>query len=88
MIVERGVEEKNLNDSNGENCKIQVDESHSEIQSPHFHSHYEENFKPLELLGSGAYGIVFKAQNKTDESIYALKRINLPTKYVQIFSQP
>lgn len=83
MIVERGVEEKNMNDSSGENWKIQVDDSHS--GSPLFHSHYEENFTPLELLGSGAYGIVFKAQNKTDKSIYALKRINLPTKYGFLF---
>ena len=35
------------------------------------------NFKMLEKLGEGTYGCVFKAIDKTDQTVVALKRMAL-----------
>lgn len=40
-------------------------------------SRYESDFVELELLGKGAYGAVFKAQNRLDGRHYAIKKIKL-----------
>lgn len=38
------------------------------------------DFKIQDVLGSGAFGIVFRAYLKSDDHEYAIKRIRLPTK--------
>ena len=35
------------------------------------------NFEVKQKLGSGSYGVIFKAINKTDKSVCVLKQINL-----------
>ncbi|PWN39467.1 Serine/threonine-protein kinase [Ceraceosorus guamensis] len=40
-------------------------------------SRYESDFQELELLGKGAYGAVFAAQNRLDGRKYAIKKIKL-----------
>jgi hypothetical protein len=36
---------------------------------------YSQEFVELELLGTGGYGSVFKAQNKYNDNLYAIKKI-------------
>lgn len=43
-----------------------------------FKSRYLSDFSHQECLGKGGFGIVFQAQNRVDESSYAIKRICLP----------
>ena len=42
-------------------------------------SHYESDFKELELLGFGSFGSVYKCHNKLDGQLYAIKKIVLRT---------
>uniref|UniRef100_H2YXJ0 non-specific serine/threonine protein kinase n=1 Tax=Ciona savignyi TaxID=51511 RepID=H2YXJ0_CIOSA len=43
-----------------------------------YESRFINDFQPLECLGKGGFGIVFKARNKVDDCTYAVKRIMLP----------
>lgn len=43
-----------------------------------FKSRYLTDFVPVNCLGKGGYGVVFKAKNKIDDCNYAIKRIALP----------
>lgn len=43
-------------------------------------SRFCSDFMPSELLGRGAFGVVFRCQNRVDGSDYAVKRIKLPCK--------
>ncbi|XP_002128488.2 eukaryotic translation initiation factor 2-alpha kinase 3 [Ciona intestinalis] len=43
-----------------------------------YESRFLTDFEPLECLGKGGFGIVFKARNKMDDCTYAVKRILLP----------
>ena len=40
-------------------------------------SRYEEGFEEINLLGTGGFGAVVKARNKTDGRIYAVKKVRL-----------
>jgi translation initiation factor 2-alpha kinase 4 len=40
-------------------------------------SRYVQEFEPLQLIGSGASGEVWKVKHKLDQRIYAVKKINL-----------
>ena len=42
------------------------------------------DFEHIETLGKGGFGIVFESKNKVDECHYAVKRIALPNRYVQL----
>ncbi|XP_057369389.1 eukaryotic translation initiation factor 2-alpha kinase 3-like [Daphnia carinata] len=44
-----------------------------------FTSRFLEDFKPLRLLGKGAFGLVFEARKRIDQKDYAVKRIKLPS---------
>jgi len=37
----------------------------------------EENFNKIEKIGEGSYGIVYKAKDKTNGQLVALKKIRL-----------
>ncbi|XP_041983148.1 eukaryotic translation initiation factor 2-alpha kinase-like [Aricia agestis] len=39
---------------------------------------FDSDFEPLMCLGKGGFGVVFKAKNKIDHCLYAVKRITLP----------
>ena len=41
-------------------------------------SQFVRDFEPLEKLGSGGYGIVFRVKHKKNDTEYAVKRIVLP----------
>jgi hypothetical protein len=43
-------------------------------------SRYYEDFVQLEMIGKGAFGAVFKAQNKLDQKLYAIKKILINSK--------
>ena len=36
-----------------------------------------DNFEKVEKIGEGTYGVVYKARNRTNDEIVALKRIRL-----------
>lgn len=42
-----------------------------------FTSDFHKNFKVIDLLGKGGFGIVFRVKNKKDANEYAVKRINM-----------
>ncbi|KAI9559366.1 hypothetical protein GHT06_016155 [Daphnia sinensis] len=42
-------------------------------------SRFLEDFKPVRLLGKGAFGLVFEARKRIDQKDYAVKRIKLPS---------
>ena len=42
-----------------------------------YKSHFNENFVKVQDLGSGAFGCVIKAKNKTNQQIYAIKIIEM-----------
>ena len=44
-----------------------------------YESRFLEDFKPVSLLGRGAFGLVFEARKLIDEKHYAVKRIKLPS---------
>lgn len=67
LIVERHIET---------NKNIQLSNNEKEIDS--FNSRYLTDFEPVDCLGKGGYGVVFKAKNKIDDCNYAIKRIALP----------
>lgn len=43
-------------------------------------SRYFEDFVQLEMIGKGAFGAVYKAQNKLDRKLYAIKKISIDSK--------
>ncbi|GMS86551.1 hypothetical protein PENTCL1PPCAC_8726, partial [Pristionchus entomophagus] len=45
------------------------------LRSADFESEFDTKFQPIGILGRGTFGCVFKAQNKLDEFKYAVKRI-------------
>ncbi|XP_071827738.1 eukaryotic translation initiation factor 2-alpha kinase 3-like [Apostichopus japonicus] len=73
-------------------CEVPVDSAQSEVvfaeeamrvevvpeTNKGFTSRYLSDFNHQECLGKGGFGIVFQAQNRVDESSYAIKRISLP----------
>tara|TARA_B100001142_G_scaffold325050_1_gene377922 strand:+ start:1151 stop:1348 length:198 start_codon:yes stop_codon:yes gene_type:complete len=36
-----------------------------------------DNFEKVEKIGEGTYGVVYKARNRTNDDVVALKRIRL-----------
>jgi len=55
--------------------KSKSNNSCGENKIPQNYSRYREDFKELEELGTGAFGSVYKVQNKLDMRIYAMKKI-------------
>uniref|UniRef100_A0A1I7WXN7 Protein kinase domain-containing protein n=1 Tax=Heterorhabditis bacteriophora TaxID=37862 RepID=A0A1I7WXN7_HETBA len=51
--------------------------SNHNSQNESFHSKFLEDFQPVKLLGHGGFGVVFKAKNRLDEFLYAVKRISV-----------
>ena len=49
-----------------------------------FKSKFLEEFQDVEMLGAGGFGVVFKATHKIDCRDYAVKRIQLPSKLVEL----
>ncbi|CAG0887530.1 unnamed protein product [Cyprideis torosa] len=49
-------------------------------ESDTFMSRFLTDFTPLEVLGWGGFGVVFKVQNSLDDQYYAVKRICLPNR--------
>jgi len=47
------------------------------LETVHLISRYAKDFKELEEIGRGGFGIVYKAQHKLDGNIYAIKKIKL-----------
>ncbi|CAG7732579.1 unnamed protein product [Allacma fusca] len=45
-----------------------------------FRSQYLEEFKPIQCLGRGGFGVVFEAKKIIDDRNYAVKRIPLPNR--------
>lgn len=43
-----------------------------------FSSRFLEDFKLIQCLGKGGFGIVFQVKHKHDDCDYAIKRITLP----------
>lgn len=39
----------------------------------------EESFNKIEKIGEGSYGVVYKAKDKTNDAVVALKKIRLDT---------
>lgn len=62
------------------NKNIQLSNDEKEIDS--FKSRYLTDFEPVDCLGKGGYGVVFKAKNKIDDCNYAIKRIALPNRFI------
>lgn len=42
-----------------------------------FTGRYSRQFEELETLGKGGFGVVFKARDKFEEKVYAVKKIRL-----------
>lgn len=42
-----------------------------------YQSKFLNDFEPVKLLGHGGFGLVFKARNRLDEGMYAVKRISV-----------
>ena len=40
-----------------------------------FSSRYELDFKEISYIAAGGFGVVYKAQNKLDNTEYAIKKI-------------
>ena len=38
-------------------------------------SHFIENFAPLKILGTGAYGKVYQVKRNVDQKLFAIKKI-------------
>lgn len=53
---------------------------------PTYTSRYQSDFKHVQCLGKGGFGVVFHAQNLLDECEYAIKRITLPNRYVWYYN--
>ncbi|GMT37154.1 hypothetical protein PFISCL1PPCAC_28451, partial [Pristionchus fissidentatus] len=52
---------------------------------PQFSSRFFNDFKPSQIIGWGAFEIVFKAKNIFDKGTYAVKRIQIrTTKYMAL----
>ncbi|XP_053560264.1 eukaryotic translation initiation factor 2-alpha kinase 3 isoform X2 [Bombina bombina] len=47
-------------------------------------SRYLTDFEPVQCLGRGGFGVVFEARNKVDDCNYAIKRIRLPNRYIEL----
>jgi hypothetical protein len=39
--------------------------------------HYSEKFKQVDVIGHGAFGNVYKALDRSDEEVYAIKTVSL-----------
>lgn len=50
----------------------------SEKGTEGFSSRFLEDFKLIQCLGKGGFGIVFQVKHKHDDCDYAIKRITLP----------
>lgn len=50
----------------------------SEKSTEGFNSRFLEDFKLIQCLGKGGFGIVFQVKHKHDDCDYAIKRITLP----------
>lgn len=50
----------------------------SERSSEGFTSRFTDDFKLIQCLGKGGFGIVFQVKQKLDDCDYAIKRITLP----------
>ena len=44
------------------------------------------SFRVVEALGKGSFASVYKVQRKTDQKIYALKRVKVTRKLLHSFS--
>lgn len=71
LIVERQVETKISDTTNDDDENVNS-----------FKSRYLTDFEPVDCLGKGGYGVVFKANNKFDDCNYAIKRIALSNRSV------
>jgi hypothetical protein len=49
-----------------------------ETMDSQYSSHFITNYTPVECLGSGRFGIVYRCKHKLDGLEYAVKRILLP----------
>ena len=47
---------------------------------------YETDFLQEHCLGKGGFGVVFQAKNRIDDCAYAVKRISLPNRLVQLMA--
>ncbi|KAI1278057.1 Eukaryotic translation initiation factor 2-alpha kinase 3 [Halotydeus destructor] len=47
------------------------------LRRTRFGSLYVKNFEYIQFLGSGSFGIVFGAKNRSDNRVYAIKRIQI-----------
>ena len=45
---------------------------------------YLADFEQEECLGKGGFGVVFQARNKVDDQCYAIKRIALNNRYLNV----
>uniref|UniRef100_A0A8C5IAA3 Eukaryotic translation initiation factor 2-alpha kinase 3 n=1 Tax=Gouania willdenowi TaxID=441366 RepID=A0A8C5IAA3_GOUWI len=63
---------------------LEVEESKEllalESRPSEYVSRYLTDFKPVQCLGRGGFGVVFEARNKVDDCDYAIKRIRLPNR--------
>ncbi|KAK7074813.1 hypothetical protein SK128_001823 [Halocaridina rubra] len=61
-------------------ANLSSEDGSQKSEAPQFTSRYQSDFKPIQCLGRGGFGVVFQVFNKLDENEYAVKRITLPAK--------
>ena len=66
-------------DSDLEHSSLNSDASPIEAEEYKTYSRLHNDFRILDVLGRGGFGECFRAQNKLDGRLYAIKRVQLPS---------